>query len=107
MGCTHDITEREVAVTADGYCPLCMADEIERLRSDLDVMESKRNTASVNLVEALKEIERLQADKTAISQTASDFLHEIERLRAALQSIVNEEARSGAYEIAQGALSGH
>ena len=79
MGCTHDITEREVAVTADGYCPLCMAAEIKRLR----------------------------ADKVAISRTASDFLHEIERLRAALQSIVNEEARSGAYEIAQGALSGH
>ena len=54
MGCTHDITEREVVVTADGYCPLCMAAEIEQLR----------------------------ADKTAISQTASDFLHEIERLRA-------------------------
>lgn len=32
----------------------------------------------------MTKIERLQADKTAISQTASDYLHEIERLRAEL-----------------------
>jgi hypothetical protein len=24
MNCTHDLTEREMAVTAEGYCPLCM-----------------------------------------------------------------------------------
>ena len=77
----------------------------------MDIVEWLREEARLvaldRLAEAADEIERLQADKTAISQTASDFLHEIERLRAALQSIVNEEARSGAYEIAQGALSGH
>ena len=77
----------------------------------MDIVEWLREEATLvaldRLAEAADEIERLQADKTAISQTASDFLHEIERLRAALQSIVNEEARSGAYEIAQGALSGH
>lgn len=31
--CGHDINEREVAVTADGMCPLCMTAEIERLRA--------------------------------------------------------------------------
>jgi hypothetical protein len=31
-GCTHDITERDVAATADGLCPLCMRAENERLR---------------------------------------------------------------------------
>jgi predicted nucleic acid-binding Zn-ribbon protein len=30
------------------------------------------------------EIERLQSDKTAISQTASDYLHELEQLKAEL-----------------------
>lgn len=34
MACTHDITEREVAVTADGYCPLCQASEIKKLRKE-------------------------------------------------------------------------
>ena len=33
MTCPHDINEREVAVAADGYCPLCMAQENEKLRS--------------------------------------------------------------------------
>jgi hypothetical protein len=32
--------------------------------------------------EAADEIERLRADKAAISQTASDYLHEIERLKS-------------------------
>jgi hypothetical protein len=44
--CTHDFTEREIAVTADGYCPLCMAAEIERLQTELaslrDLVESMR-----------------------------------------------------------------
>ena len=39
--------------------------------------------------EMTAEIERLQADKTAISQTASDYLHEIERLREA-QGQIND-----------------
>jgi len=32
MTCPHDFTERETAVTADGYCPLCLAADNERLR---------------------------------------------------------------------------
>ena len=29
--CPHDIVERDIAVSADGYCPLCQAAEIKRL----------------------------------------------------------------------------
>lgn len=36
MSCTHDINERETAVTADGYCPLCMSAEIDRLKAELN-----------------------------------------------------------------------
>jgi hypothetical protein len=36
-------------------------------------------------LEAADEIERLQADKAAISQTASDYLHEILRLKAVVR----------------------
>jgi hypothetical protein len=42
------------------------------------------------LVLAAAEIERLQADKAAISQTASDYLHEIERLQKRLDRMAAE-----------------
>jgi hypothetical protein len=42
------------------------------------------------LDEAADEIERLRADKAAISQTASDYLHEIEQLRAALKECADD-----------------
>lgn len=32
MACIHDRDEQETAVSADGYCPLCLATENERLR---------------------------------------------------------------------------
>ena len=35
MACTHDITDRDVAVSADGMCPICQMEEIERLRNAL------------------------------------------------------------------------
>jgi hypothetical protein len=49
-----------------------LADEIVQLRAETDPYIELRMEA---------EIERLRADKEAISQTASDYLHEIERLR--------------------------
>lgn len=33
--CPHEIWERESDVTADGSCPICLRDEIERLRAQL------------------------------------------------------------------------
>jgi hypothetical protein len=35
MTCAHDDNAREMAVMADGYCPLCMAAEIALLRKVL------------------------------------------------------------------------
>jgi hypothetical protein len=29
--CPHDIAERDIAVSADGYCPLCQAAKLKRL----------------------------------------------------------------------------
>ena len=34
MTCTHDSTERDIAIS-DGMCPICMAAEIDRLREAL------------------------------------------------------------------------
>jgi len=36
VACTHDITERDVAVSADGYCPLCLAADNTNLRELLE-----------------------------------------------------------------------
>lgn len=33
--CPHDLTDREVAVQCDGYCPLCMIYELAALRAKL------------------------------------------------------------------------
>jgi len=40
--CTHDFIEREGAVLADGYCPLCQAAEIERLREQVETLRELR-----------------------------------------------------------------
>lgn len=42
--------------------------ENERLQSDLDAMEIKRNTASVNLMKAIEENERLRAEIELVSK---------------------------------------
>jgi len=36
MTCTHDIVERDIAVSADGYCPLCQATQIELLSAEVE-----------------------------------------------------------------------
>ena len=33
MECKHDLVEREIAVTLDGMCPLCMKKKIEELEA--------------------------------------------------------------------------
>ncbi len=40
MSCPHDFVERETAVTADGYCPLCLA----ALKAELVELLKKHHT---------------------------------------------------------------
>ena len=42
MTCTHRPTEQDIAVSADGMCPLCMATEIERLTHEIEILKSER-----------------------------------------------------------------
>jgi hypothetical protein len=51
--CPHDFTERETAVTADGYCPLCMATENTEL------------LAALRRIAALEDEDIFDADKIA------------------------------------------
>lgn len=46
------------------------------------------------LMELRAEIERLTSDKMAISQTASDYLHEIERLEKEVQEVTSYAANA-------------
>jgi hypothetical protein len=34
MMCNHSISDQDIAIIADGMCPLCQAIEIERLRAE-------------------------------------------------------------------------
>ena len=39
MTCKHDIAEQDTYV-ADGYCPLCLLDQIQRLQARVDELEA-------------------------------------------------------------------
>jgi hypothetical protein len=50
--CPHDFTERETAVIADGYCPLCMAAELEQLRAERDKLLAALQRIAYEAVDA-------------------------------------------------------
>ncbi len=88
--------------------------ELEALRPENERLHAE--TASARVVcdsyarenqQFYDEIERLRAFNDEAVNTLERRNTEVERLRSALQGIVAEETRSDAYEIAQGALSGH
>ncbi len=37
--CTHDVVAQDMAVNADGMCPLCLVAENKRLKKDLKYIE--------------------------------------------------------------------
>jgi hypothetical protein len=47
--CRHSLSEREVEV-ADGACPICLTDEVRRLRSELDRAKTALRAARARLV---------------------------------------------------------
>jgi hypothetical protein len=54
----------------------------------IDIVEQLRLWHDSETIDkAANEIEKLRADKAAISQTASDYLHTIEQLRTQLATI--------------------
>jgi len=73
MPCEHDLADKEGAC-ADGMCPICIAAEIEQLRSEMG-----RAVAA--------EIEQLQADLDLRNQTALDRKEIIARLEAEIERL--------------------
>lgn len=37
--CPHDVSEQDVAAHADGLCPLCLAETVNRMRTVLEAYE--------------------------------------------------------------------
>ena len=60
MTCTHDITERDIAIS-NGMCPICMAEEIEQLRESDKRHHDLWKAAVDGLRNYKAEIKRLRA----------------------------------------------
>lgn len=58
--CTHDDDDREIAIMADGMCPLCMKKRIEELEAKLARHDMSKNEV-VNK-QYLKQIEQMAMD---------------------------------------------
>lgn len=43
MTCTHNETDKDVTVVADGICPLCLVDEVATLKKELKVLQRAYN----------------------------------------------------------------
>lgn len=39
--CTHDLAEQETATVWDGLCPICLKEEVDRLRNRITKLENK------------------------------------------------------------------
>lgn len=65
------------------------ADEIERLTNEINGYKHDTRRLLEGEDHLHAEIGRLRADKAAISQTASDYLHEIEGLREGIEDTIN------------------
>lgn len=98
MICRHNFTERESSVATEGYCPICMAAEIERLRRDLagsfthDQYHAGCNAIRNERNRAQDEVERLQAwakdeqqKREAVEEDRLCERQENERLRAVVE----------------------
>jgi hypothetical protein len=92
--CTHDFTERETAVIADGYCPLCMAArlvsadaEIERLTMQVDALNRALCKSGDERARLANEIERLREVLDFMEKRALRRRLEIERLLAESDTI--------------------
>jgi hypothetical protein len=53
--CQHDISDQDVAIQCEGLCPLCLLDDLERLRSGFD-----------SLVRAMRQIASTSCDPIAV-----------------------------------------
>jgi predicted DsbA family dithiol-disulfide isomerase len=80
MECTHDIVEREIAVTSDGMCPLCMRKRIEELEERL----KRHDRSKYEMVnkQYLKQIEEL-----AMNNNPKQYLKKVDKIATMVKKL--------------------
>ena len=68
MTCKHDIAEQDTYV-ADGYCPLCLLDQIQRLQARVEALEE-------TLIEVLVDNGRTRDEAQHIADLATGGVSE-------------------------------
>jgi hypothetical protein len=88
--CPHEFWEREASVGGDGYCPLCMAAEIERLRQGNKAVDAQEMS---DIAAEMRKAAELRGD-TYSSMEIWGLLgrgaDEIERLRALVKDLADD-----------------
>ena len=73
MSSDHDATDLEVAILADGLCPLCLAADNDTLRAELGLMQS--DAAERNEIMSDLRAEQLEDAKAALADIISAWEH--------------------------------
>ena len=92
--CTHDFPERETAV-ADGYCPLCLAAGVTRLRAEVERLTKERDEACRYILDLTQgnigcgdnPVRFLVASHAAILRERDEARAERDRLRADMATV--------------------
>jgi len=88
MECSHDLTEREIAVTADGMCPLCM-------KKKIDELEGKKKTWFEKMVDEQKGTPLFEAEGKILELEEENY-----KLKKKIEEL------DTAFNITTGALEG-
>ena len=88
MPCDHDATDLEVAILADGMCPLCLNTEIDLLKMDAEEGNEITNNLRSELEKAKAEIAAL-IDAIGRSSVTEER-HRAERAENALAAVIIE-----------------
>lgn len=73
--CSHEVWKQNAAISGDGLCPLCLADEIERINAENAHLRA--------------EITRLTTYRDGLAVTVTELTEQNERLTTALDLFVN------------------
>lgn len=87
--CTHGIAERETAC-ADGMCPLCLANEITRLKENPSLLQMQsRHIAELQIENnrLIKSLSAADAEITRLRQLLGKARDELETIRSILRSL--------------------
>jgi len=83
MECKHDLMERELAVTTDGHCPLCLLKRINELEKKLELHD--RTKYEMVHKEYLKSMEEM-----AMKNNPKQYLNQINELSDRVKELQKE-----------------